>query len=110
MTSFEVVDDPNGGETTVRVLEGSDAFPQIGIRSGGIEVEGQLPEGSTASMRSDNDWLVYNLEAAEQGMAQIVEQAAAGRFSRLIIRDGVARHERRALRASSAPSPTSTST
>jgi hypothetical protein len=88
IASFELVPDPDGGQATVRVLEGRDAFPQIGIRSGGIEVEGQLPEGSTASMRSDNDWLVYNLEAAEQGMAQIVEQARAGRFSRLIIRDG----------------------
>jgi hypothetical protein len=87
VASFEVAHDPTG--TTVRVLEGRDAFPQIGIRSGGIEVQGQLPEGSTANMRSDNDWLVYNLEAAEQGMAQIVQQAAAGRFSRLIIRDGI---------------------
>ena len=89
VASFEVVDDPATGGTTVRVLEGRDAFPQIGIRSDGIAVEGSLPEGSTANMRSDNDWLVYNLEAAEQGMAQIVQQAAAGRFSRLIIRDGI---------------------
>lgn len=88
ITSFELVDDPNAGQTTVRVLEGRDAFPQIGIRSGGIEIQGTLPEGSTANMRSDNDWLVYNLEAAEAGMEQIVQQAAAGRFSRLIIRDG----------------------
>lgn len=89
VTSFELVDDPNNaGQTTVRVLEGSDAFPQIGIRSGGIEIQGALPEGSTANMRSDNDWLVYNLEAAESGMAEIVNQAKQGTFSRLRIRDG----------------------
>ncbi|HEY9010795.1 MAG TPA: AsmA-like C-terminal domain-containing protein, partial [Devosia sp.] len=39
-------------------------------------------------MRSDNDWLIYNLEAAGNGLAGIIEQAKLGRFSRLIIRDG----------------------
>ena len=39
-------------------------------------------------MRSDNDWLVFNLEAAEQGIASVIEQAEMGRFSRLLIKKG----------------------
>lgn len=84
-TSFEIVEDPAGGLPTVRVQEGEDAFPTIGIGSAGIDL-GDTPEPMV--MRSDNDWLIYNLEASEQGIADIVEQAAQGRFSRLRIRDG----------------------
>jgi hypothetical protein len=85
VTSFELVEDPGGGPPTVRVQEGEDAFPTIDIGSEGIDL-GDTPE--PIAMRSDNDWLIYNLEASEQGIADIVEQAAQGRFSRLRIRDG----------------------
>ncbi|UJW86274.1 AsmA-like C-terminal domain-containing protein [Devosia sp. SL43] len=85
VTSFELVEDPAGGPPTVRVQEGEDAFPTIDIGSEGIDL-GDMPE--PIAMRSDNDWLIYNLEASEQGIADIVEQAAQGRFSRLRIRDG----------------------
>ena len=85
VTSFELVEDPAGGAPTVMVQEGEDAFPTIGIGAEGVDL-GATPEPMT--MRSDNDWLIYNLEASEQGIADIVEQAAQGRFSRLRIRDG----------------------
>ena len=86
ITSFELVDDPDGGPPTVRVQEGEDAFPAVGISASGVDVAGS---GQPVAMRSDNEWLIYNLEASEQGIADIVEQAAQGRFSRLVIRDGV---------------------
>ena len=88
-TRLEIVDDPDGGVGTVRVMEGQDAFPSVGISSGGVQVEGRLPSGGSSKLRSDNDWLIYNMESAEQGMASIVEQAEQGRFSRLTIRDGI---------------------
>ncbi len=84
LADLEVVPDPNGGPATVRVLEGSTAFPDAGIHSGGIDVEGEQTDATR--MRSDNDWLVYNFEAAEAGIASIIEQAQMGRFSRLIIK------------------------
>jgi len=87
--TLEIVDDPNGGMGTVRVLEGENAFPSVGISSEGINVRGIVPPGGSAELRSDNDWLIYNMESAEQGLAGIVEQAEQGRFSRLVIRDGV---------------------
>jgi hypothetical protein len=88
LSTFDVVQDSSGGPPTVRVLEGADAFPAWGIRKEGVAVTGQLPEGQ-AMMRSDNDWLLYNIEAAGQGIAMIIEQANLGRFSRLIVRDGI---------------------
>ena len=85
LADLEVVPDPKGGPATVRVLEGSQAFPDAGIHSGGIDVKGKTT--AATHMRSDNDWLVYNLEAAETGIASVIDQAQAGRFSRLVVKD-----------------------
>lgn len=87
LTSFEMVPDPEGGRPTVRVIEGASAFPEVGISAQGVDVRGELPT-SGPQMRSDNDWLIYNLEAAGKGIAAIIEQANLGRFSRLVIRGG----------------------
>ncbi|HZY50709.1 MAG TPA: hypothetical protein VFE64_13130 [Devosia sp.] len=84
LADLEVVPDPKGGPATVRVLEGATAFPDAGIHSGGIDVKGTQTDAT--HLRSDNDWLVYNLEAAETGIASVIEQAQMGRFSRLIIK------------------------
>ncbi len=86
VSSFEVIDDREGGTPTVRVQEGADAFPVVGISASGIDASGSE---QPLNLRSDNDWLIYNLESSEQGIAEIVEQAAQGRFSKLVIRDGV---------------------
>lgn len=86
LVSFEIVPDPAGGRPTVRIIEGAAAFPEVGLSSEGVELRGELPP-SAMQMRSDNDWLIYNLEAAEKGIAAIIEQANQGRFSRLIVRN-----------------------
>ncbi|WP_395821285.1 hypothetical protein, partial [Devosia sp.] len=87
LASFEVVPDASGGRPTVRIIEGEDAFPQVSFESDGVELKGDIP-ASAMQMRSDNDWLIYNLEAAGNGLAGIIEQAKLGRFSRLVIRNG----------------------
>lgn len=89
LSSFEFVNDAKGGATTVRVLEGTDAFPKVGISAGGLDVRGQIPDSVAGGVRSDNDWLIYNLEAAEASLRDVVNQADQGMFSRLIIKDGV---------------------
>ncbi len=86
LADLEIVPDPAGGPATVRVLEGSSAFPDVGIHSGGIDVTGGTAETGGTKMRSDNDWLVYNLEAAEEGITSIIDQAEMGRFSRLVVK------------------------
>ncbi len=54
----------------------------------GVAVKrGEVPDANLG-IRSDNDWLIHNLEAAAKGVAGIVEQAQAGTFSRLIVRKG----------------------
>jgi hypothetical protein len=85
LAQFEVVPSPDGGPVTVRVLEGSTAFPNAGIHPEGIDVTGG--DAAISHMRSDNDWLVYNLEAAQRGIASIIEQAQMGRFSKLIVKN-----------------------
>lgn len=87
LANFEYEDAPDGTRT-VRVIEGADAFPQVSLSADGVNVMGELPSANVG-MRSDNDWLVYNLEAAAQGVAGIVEQAKAGTFSKLTVRGGV---------------------
>ncbi|MEQ1900678.1 MAG: hypothetical protein ABL866_08080 [Devosia sp.] len=82
LSNFDIVPDPAGGPSTVRVLEGTSGFPDVGFKQGGIEIGG--PDGT--KVRSDNDWLIYNLEAAQLGVAGIIEQAEMGRFSRLIVK------------------------
>ena len=86
LARFEYVDEPNG-ERTVRIIEGQNSFPQVNLSADGLDVKGDVPENSLG-IRSDNDWLVYNLEAAASGIAGIVEQAKQGNFSRLIVRRG----------------------
>ncbi len=83
--SFDLVEDPSGGPPTVRVNEGQDAFPPIGISPEGIDLGNA---SNQTPMRSDNEWLIYNLEASEKAIADIVTQASQGRFSKLVIRDG----------------------
>lgn len=85
VTSFNLADHPEGDAPVVRVQEGEDAFPPIGISEHGIDIAGT---DQPLPMRSDSDWLVYNMESSEQGIAEIVNQAELGRFSRLVIRDG----------------------
>lgn len=90
LSNFELVTDPQTGQTTVRVLEGEEAFPAVEISAQGLDVQGNIPASvPPGGLRSDNDWLIYNIEATEKGLKQIVEQGASGVFSRLMVRDGV---------------------
>lgn len=86
LATFEYVDEPNG-DRTVRVIEGQHRFPAVSLSPEGVAVTGEVPDANLG-IRSDNDWLVYNLEAAAKGVAGIVEQARLGNFSRLVLRRG----------------------
>lgn len=88
LSSFKIINNPDGGPPTVRILAGEDNYPAVGISQKGIDIKGTGPRGAKVDLRSDNDWLIFNLQAAEQGMADIVKQAEEGRFSHLVIRDG----------------------
>lgn len=81
---FEIVEGESGAIYTIRVLEGEDAFPPVAISDAGIAPS----SGGTLPMRSDNDWLIYNLEASEVAIADLVQQTEQGIFSKLVIRDG----------------------
>jgi hypothetical protein len=86
LAEFVIEPGQNGGPDTVRVIEGTKAFPNAGFSKDGIEVTGEMNE--MTHVRSDNDWIVLNLEAAQAGVASVIEQAEMGRFSRLVIKNG----------------------
>jgi len=86
LAKFDVVDEPDGSRT-VRVIEGENRFPDVDLSAQGMDVRGVVPDPKLG-IRSDNDWLVYNLEAAGNGIAGIIDQAKAGNFSKLVVRDG----------------------
>lgn len=83
-TSLETIEDSAGGVPTVRVQEGQDAFPPVVISSTGLDFGGSQP----IAMHSDSEWLKLNLENSEKAIADIVDQATQGRFSKLVVRDG----------------------
>lgn len=82
LARMEIVEDPAGGVPTLRVLEGDQAYSPIGIREQGLALG-----ADGTKLRSDNDWLVYNLEATEVALDDFVELTSQGRFSRLVVRD-----------------------
>lgn len=82
LARMEIVEDPAGGVPTLRVLEGDQAYSPIGIREQGLALG-----ADGTKLRSDNDWLVYNLEATEMALDDFVELTSQGRFSRLVVRD-----------------------
>ncbi len=86
LARFELIDEADGSRT-VRVIEGEDQFPELDISANGMDVRGIVPDPKLG-IRSDNDWLVYNMEAAGNGIAGIIAQAKAGNFSKLVVRGG----------------------
>ncbi len=86
LAKFEYAEDPSGA-LTIKVMEGEDAFPQLNLSPTGVDVVGTLP-AAAVGMRSDNDWLVYNLEAMGKSIAGVMEQARLGNFARVVVRGG----------------------
>ncbi|WP_374623232.1 hypothetical protein [Devosia sp.] len=86
LAKFELVDEADGSHT-VRVIEGQDEFPDVALSKEGLDVRGTVPDPKLG-IRSDNDWLIYNLEAAGEGIAGIIQQARNGSFSKLVVRGG----------------------
>jgi len=83
-TSFQLKTSEAGSPPSLRIMEGEDAFPAVDFSPSGIRFQ----TAEAPPMRSDNDWLVYNLESSELAIEELIEQSTLGRFSHLIVRDG----------------------
>lgn len=88
LAQFETADAHQNSQATVRIIEGEAAFPKVTIRSAGVGMQTSAPEDPELVLRSDNDWLIFNLEAAERGLRAIVERSEQGLFSRFLVRNG----------------------
>ncbi|HWJ86796.1 MAG TPA: hypothetical protein VNS12_01835 [Pelagibacterium sp.] len=86
LTRFELLDDEQTGEAVVRIMEGGEQAPAVQIGDEGLLLDGLV--GGEIGLKSDNDWLVLNVEALNQVLAQLSDQAMAGQIRRLDIRDG----------------------
>lgn len=81
---MEVADGYDGRPASVKVEEGNESFTPAAIDADGIALDPKFG----VPLRSDNDWLIYNLEAAEAALSDLVHQTELGRFSRLVVREG----------------------
>lgn len=88
LAQFEVREDKGSGETVVRILSGQNGAPTVGILKGGVTLHHQGSSAALNTLRSDNDWLVYNIDAAERALTDLIGQAQARRFSKFSMRDG----------------------
>ncbi len=88
LAAFTASTDPDTGETVVKVQQGKDVYPDVHIGADGLKVSGPLPRGDGTGLRSDNDWLIYNLEAMDEAIAALESQAKSGLFTRLEIHGG----------------------
>lgn len=86
LSRFEFIEQEGTGETLVRIMEGESQAPTVQIGDQGLSLGDR--RGEEIGLRSDNDWLVLNLEALNQSLAQLSDQAMAGQVRRFEIRDG----------------------
>ncbi len=88
LASFTLTEDAESGEMIARVRQGSDIYPDVRIGRKGLTVSGPSPTGDGIGLRSDNDWLIYNMEGMEQAVSLLQAQAGQGQFSRLEVHGG----------------------
>src|SRR5690606_32074944 len=86
LTRLEFMDIEDTGETVVRVFEGEQSAPNVQIGDDGLSLGEERAEA--LGLRSDNDWMVLNVEALNQSLAQLAGQAMGGQVRRLEIRGG----------------------
>lgn len=86
LSRFEFLEVEGTGETVVRVLEGEESAPAVQIGDDGISLGEE--RATDLGLRSDNDWMVLNVQALNHSLAQLAEQAMAGQVRRVEIRDG----------------------
>jgi len=88
LAQFELVTGSNGADDIVRVIEGESSFPTIGIKSSGLQVGSDILGSPALTLRSDNDWLISNLLAAEEGLRSVLDNSERGVFSTFTIQNG----------------------
>jgi len=85
LAEFEVIEE-DAGTVTVRVARTEADDPRITITPEGLVF---ADEAARASIMSDNDWLVSNLEGLNRMLADFSREAAADSLARIRVRDGV---------------------
>ncbi len=85
---FEFVEDSDGNNAVIWVLEGENSYPSIDITALGLEVSGDLPKESEFQFRSDNDLIIANFRAIEGLLAEFDKLISLGKISKFSIQNG----------------------
>lgn len=86
LSRFDMVDPGDGTPAVVSIHQGADITPGVVIGSDGLSQNGSGDFGP----RSDNDWLIANVESLNQSLADVAARAMAGQVDRIEVRDGSA--------------------
>ena len=88
LSDFEFVQDNDGKNAVVWVMEGEKSFPLVDISSTGLSSNKDLSTNSEITLRSDNDLISANFMAIEQGLAEFANLSKLEKISNLTIKDG----------------------
>jgi len=85
---FEFIEDSEGKDAAVWVMEGENSFPLVDITSKGIDVTGEAPKESQFQFRSDNDLMIANFTGIFAGLLEFERLNKQGKISSLKIING----------------------
>ncbi len=93
LAEFELVIS-DGNNDAIYILEGEKSYPLLNITKRGLGLEGGESLASEYELRTDNDLLIYNFQAAEQSLKSFLELVQNGKISQLkIIEANIIMHD-----------------
>ncbi len=88
LSRFDIEDPGDGTPSVVRIHQGAQTVEGVVIGSEGLSLDG-MEEGA-AGLRSDNDWLIANVENINTSLADVAARAMGGQVNRIEVRNGSA--------------------
>ncbi len=88
LSRFEIEESEDGSPAVVSVHQGESAAQGVVIGSEGLSVGDA--SGEMLGPRSDNDWLIANMEGINTSLADVARRAMAGQVRRIDVRNGSA--------------------
>lgn len=86
LSRFDMIDPGDGTPAIVSIHQGEAEFSGVVIGSEGLSQNGSAEEGP----RSDNDWLIANVQNINASLAEVAARAMGGQVNRIDIRSGSA--------------------
>ncbi len=88
LSRFDIEDPGDGTPAVISIHDGGEVGRHVTIGSEGLSI-GQGVEAAVG-LRSDNDWLIANVEAINASLAEVATHAMEGQVNRIEVRNGSA--------------------